>query len=290
MENSEEYLILDAADGIGYAFIQYLLKRNIAVTIGSIWDMELVNKVGGGKKFLVMTCSSFHGMDNPARKEALEEVIKICTGKNIRIIYCVNIFDTWSYGKSFVKLPIEEVLLDATVNNGTRVTTVRFASCWGPNMSDRVLEQVFQDALKKRKLWYPVNPDIPCQFVYMEDAAEVIYRLTQLENKDPWQVYNYGGITYATAKSFLYRISEVAGSPKKVGTIRKWQILVRSLVSDRMKELSNRVRYYGESSLLNNSVTESLLADFKPSPVDKAIEDTLAWYKNNFSIAKSFHS
>ena len=282
MENSQEYLILDAVDGIGYAFIQYLLKKNITVTIGHAGDTELFNKVRGGEKFLFMTSNSFHDMDNPARKEALEKVIKICTRKGIRIIYCVSIFDTWSYSKSLIKLPVEEMLLDATVHNGARVTTVRFASCWGPKMSDRVLEQVFQDALKKRKLWYPVNPDIPCQFVYTEDAAEVIYRLTQLENRDPWQVYNYGGITYATAKSFLYRISEIARSPRAVGTIRKWQILVRSLVSDRMKELRNRVRYYREGSLLDNSVTNRLLADFKPSPVDKAIEDTLAWYKNNF--------
>jgi len=48
-----------------------------------------------------------------------------------------------------------------------------------------------------------------------------------------------------------------------------------------MKELHNRVQYYRKSYLLDNAVTNSLLADFTPSPVDKAIEDTLTWYKNN---------
>ena len=260
MGNSQEYLILDSTEGIGYAFT------------------KLIDTLCVGERFQVMSYSSFC---DPDRREALEEVIRICTRRNIRIIYSVSVFDTWSYRKSPIRLPMEEMLLDATVNNGARVTIVRFPSCWGPKMSDRVLEQVFQDALKKRKLWYPVNCNIPCQFVYTEDAAEVIYRLIQLNNKDPWQVYNYGGNTYATAKSFLYRISEIARSPKAVGTIRRWQILIRSLVSDRMKELSNRVRYYREGPLIDNAVTNGLLADFKPSPVDKAIEETLSWYKNN---------
>ena len=261
MGNSQEYLILDSTEGIGYAFT------------------KLIDNLCEGKRFQVMSYSRFPDLD---RREALEELISVCTRKNIRIIYGVSIFDSWSYQKSPTGLPMEEMLLDATVNHGARVTIVRFSSCWGPNMSDRVLEKVFQNALKKRKLWYPVNTNIPCQFVYTEDAAEVIYRLTQLNKKDPWQVYNYGGNTYKTAKSFLYRISEIARSPKEVGTIRRWQILIRSLVSDRMKELSNRVRYYRESPLIDNSVTNSLLADFKPSPVDKAIEDTLSWYKNYF--------
>ena len=304
MGNSQDYLILDAAEGIEYAFIQTLLRKNIGFTIlttdtckslhsfgshstirileGRARDTELIDKACEGKKFLLMSANSFHDMDNPVRHETLQAVIKICTGRNIRIIYSTTIFDAWLYSKSLMKLPIQEMLLDATVNNGARVTIVRFSSCWGPNMSDPVLEQIFRDAVKKRKLWYPVNPDIPCQFVYTEDASEVIYRLTQLNNKDPWQVYNYGGTTYTTAKCFLNRISEMAGSPKQVGTIRKWQIRARSLVSDRMKELNNRVQYYRVCSPLDNSATNSLLADFKPSPIDKAIEDTLAWYKNNF--------
>jgi hypothetical protein len=283
MGNSQEYLILDAAKGIGYAFIQNLIKKNIAFTLleGRIENTELINEACEGKRFLFMSYDGLHDMDNPVRQETLEEVIRICTRKNIRIIYCAGVFDAWLYSKSLIRLTIEEMLLDATVNHGARVTTVRISNCWGPNMSDRVLQQIFQDAINGRKLWYPLNSDLPCQFVYAEDAAEVIYRLTQLNNTHPWQVYNYGGTTYTTAKSFLHRISEIAGSPKEVGTIREWQILVRSLVSDRMKELQNRVQHYRESYLLDNAVTNSLLADFRPSPIDKAIEDTLAWYKNN---------
>ena len=284
MVNSQEYLILDATEGVGYAFIQNLIKKNIAFTIleGLAKDTELINKVCEGKKFLFMSHDSFHEMDTPLRHETLEELIKICTRKNIRIIYCTGIFDTWLYSRSLTRLSIEEILLDAAVNNRARVTTIRFSSCWGPNMSDRVLQQIFRDAINGRRLWYPVNSDLPCQFVYTEDAAEVIYRLSQLNHKHPWQVYHYGGTTYKTAKSFLHRISEIAGSPKEIGTIRNWQILVRSLVSIRMKELNDRVQYYRKSPLLDNAIANSLLADFKPSPIDKAIEDTLAWYKNNF--------
>ena len=288
MENSQEYLILDAAKGVGHAFIQNLIKKNITVTIGRAQDKDLA-KVCEGKKFLFMSYNSFHGMDNLTRQQTLEEVVKICTTGKIRIVYCVSIFDTWSHGGSLIKSPLEEMLLDATVNNGARVTIVRFPSCWGPNMSDWVLEKVFRDASKKHKLWYPVNPDIPCQFVYIEDAAEVIYRLTRLNNKDPWQVYNYGGNTYSTARSFLYRISEIAESPKKIVKIRKWQIWAGSLVSDRIKELKNRLPFYKDSPLLDDPMTNGLLADFKPFPVDKAIEDTLAWYEKNVSIAKPFY-
>jgi|GEM_PF-3496682 len=283
MDNSEEYLILDAAKGIGYAFIQNLINKNIAFTLleDRARNMVLTDKVCEGKKFLFMSYDSFHDMDDPARQETLEMVIKTCTKKNIRIIYCARIFDDWLYSKSLIRFTIEEMLLDATVNHGARVTTVRISSCWGPNMSDRVLQQIFRDAINGRKLWYPLHSDLPCQFVYLEDAAEVIYRLTRLNNKHPWQVYNYGGATYTTAKSFLHRISGIAGYSKGVGTMRKWQIAIRSLVNDRMKELHKRMHFYRVSYLLDNTIINHLFSDFKPFPIDKAIEDTLAWYKNN---------
>lgn len=284
MENNGEYLILDAAEGVGYAFIQSLIRKKIPATLvveGQARDAGWIDKVCEGKKFLFISYESLGTMDHAIRYAALEQVIRICTKKNIAILYSVSSSDAWLYSSKQLELPIEEILLDATVNDGARVTTFRFSNCWGPKMADQMLERIFRDAVKKRKLWYPVDPDIRSQFVYTEDAAEVIYRLARAGNKNPWQVYNYGGTTYTTARSFLRRIAEIAGCPKRIGIIGKWQIRVRSKISKRMRQLNNRIRHYKEGILLDDSETSSLLTDFNPTPIDKAIENTLAWYKNN---------
>lgn len=312
MRNKSKYIIFGATDGLSYAFAMNLVRKEIPVIIltndkekvtqlfgnppalsvveGEIEGIYLLSDYFDEVRYLFINCSSLSIKDTGASLEVINTITKLCVTHGIRIIYAGSIFDTtlptangtyfldrWSQ-EVVVKLPLEDWLLDAAVNAGLRVTVIRLSNCWGPNMANHSLKKVFVAVVNRRVIRYPVSTYLPGQFVYMEDAAEVIFRLVQLNNNNPFQVYNYAGTLYKTAKEFLSLISLISGSFSKIRSLSKWMIRLLAFVDESMKDLSAKIHHYEEPNLLDDCTIKELLPDFVPTAVDKAVIKTLKWY------------
>lgn len=313
MRNKSKYIIFGATDGLSYAFAMNLVRKGIPVIIltkdkekvtrlfgdspalsvveGEIEGIYLLSDYFDEVRYLFINCSSLSIKDAAASLEVMNTITKLCATHGIRIIYAGSIFDTtlpaangtyfldrWSQ-EVVIKLPLEDWLLDAAVNAGLRVTVIRLSNCWGPNMANPGLKQVFMAAANKKAIRYPVSTYLPGQFVYIEDAAEVIFQLVRLNNNSPFQVYNYAGTLYKTAKEFLSQVSLASGSFSKIRSLSKWMIRLLAFVDRSMKELSARIHHYEEPTLLDDCTIKELLPDFVPTAVDKAVIKTLKWYE-----------
>lgn len=312
MRNKSKYIIFGATDGLSYAFAMNLVRNDIPVIIltddkervmqlfgnspvlsiveGEMEGFHLLSEYFGEVGYLFINCCSLSLKDTSTSLQIMDTVTKLCVRNGIRIIYAGSIFDTtmpavngtyfldrWSQ-EVVVKLPLEDWLLDAAVHSGLRVTVIRLSNCWGPNMANPVLNKVFVAVTRKRAIRYPVSTYLPGQFVYIEDAAEVILRLIRLNNNSAFQVYSYAGTLYKTIKEFLSQICLFSGSLSKIRPLSKWMIFLLALVDKSMKDLARKIHYYEEPNLLDDCSIKELLPDFVPTAMETAVITTLNWY------------
>ncbi|PWK29352.1 nucleoside-diphosphate-sugar epimerase [Arcicella aurantiaca] len=309
-----EILILGSTGSIGYAFTENLISKNIPVTIlvrdlekaqnlfagstsveiikGDVQDLALLKEVAKDKKVI------FHGINYPYNKWfgnmdlATEKVIEAASVNNAMIIFPANVYN---YGtlpiikedsienpcskKGALRVEIEQMLRDAAKVGKCKVLNVCLPDFWGPNVLNEGIRPVFENALKGKALPYMVRTDIPHQLVFTKDAAEMMVRLMQRGLAQPYEKHNYGGQVQPNMKSFLNRISRLANAPEKISIFPKWMFSILGLFMPMLKEVKEMLYLFDGTVILDDSKVRSIFPDFRETPLDEAILETLNWFK-----------
>jgi nucleoside-diphosphate-sugar epimerase len=316
MRITTEYLILGASAGAGFAFSLFLMQRGIPFTllvsdqrhvaavfaqkehieivVGNDGDPLVLNRATRDKKYIFL--GNGHSWLDWQKKglSLVRNLIAAAAGQQVTLIYPGAVLqfpgDKPITERSAprplsqcaaLEVKLEDMLLDAVVAEKCRVLIIRLGELYGPGLINGDLKAVFINALNKKENSYPVNIDIPRQFVYTEDATEVIFRLLQSQRHIFFGVFNYAGETYASARRFLDEIHSLAGSGAPVKALSKRKIQFLSLFGDSWKELRLKTPYYELPFLLDDSHTRKLLPDFKPTGPREAIGNTLQWFRNS---------
>lgn len=310
-----EILILGSTGSIGYAFTENLIAKNIPVTIlvrdiekaqrlfasntiveiikGDVQDLALLKEIAKDKKFI------FHGINYPYNKWfgnmdlATEKVIEAASVNNAMIIFPANVYN---YGmlpiikedsienpcskKGALRVKIEQMLRDAAQSGKCKVLNVCLPDFWGPNVLNEGIRPVFENALKGKSLPYMVRTDIPHQLVFTKDAAEIMVRLMQKGLAQPYEKYNYGGQLQPNMKSFLNRISRLANAPEKTSIFPKWIFSILGLFMPMLKEVKEMLYLFEGTVILDDSKVRNIFPDFRETPLDEAILETLNWFEN----------
>jgi nucleoside-diphosphate-sugar epimerase len=316
MRKTIEYLILGGAEGVGYAFSHCLFQKGIPFTLlanslahvpgaflesasvevveGDIGDQALLQSLAKDKRYIFLG-NDCTWQDWQTKAIAVtRNVIQAAATKQSILIYPgrVGQFDgahlitekspprpSTSYATLEVKL--EDMMLDAVIEQKCKVIIIRLPMLYGPGMSDANISAIFLNAIKKKANAYPVSPDIPRQFAYTKDVAEVIFRLLKEQRQDFFSVYNFGGQTFPSARYFMKLVHKVAGSNATISGLSKWRIKLLSIFSNSWKEMSKKMELFEQSFLLDDANTRQLLPDFKPTEPVEAISDTLQWLRHN---------
>jgi nucleoside-diphosphate-sugar epimerase len=313
---TSEYLILGATDGIGHAFSWLLMRKGIPLTMlvtnpdkvpvvfrqngrieiieGDAGEPSLLKKVAQDKKFIFLGNDTTWGGWQKQAVTYVQNIINATSGRQATLIYPGTVLQFGgdvpitertaprpSSVRAALEVKLEDMMLDAVVEEKCRVIIIRHAELYGPGVINGDISQVFINALNKKTSSYPVNLDIPRQFAYTRDLAEIIFRLLELQGRGFFSVFNYAGETYASARSFLNEVCSLAGSDAAVRVLRKERIKVLSLFRDSWKELNRKVSFYERSYLLDDTNTMKLLPDFRPTSSREAITETLQWFRDN---------
>ena len=140
------------------------------------------------------------------------------------------------------------------------------------------------NALKGKALPWLLNVDIPHQAVYTPDAAELIVRLMLREWADaeqttpPYQVWNYGGTTFQSIRSFFEQISTLTGKPLRIQVYSRFVISALGLIMPTLREVKEMVYLYENTILLEDRKVLARFPDFRPTPLNDALRETLKWF------------
>ena len=311
-----EILILGSTGSIGFAFADNLISKNIPITIlvrdiqkapnlfkgnalveivqGDVQNLELLRIISKDKNVI------FHGINYPYNKwfgnmdTATEKIIEAASLNKAMIIFPGNIYN---YGKlpliledspqnpctrkGALRVELEKMLKDATEVGKCKVLNVCLPDFWGLNVLNEGIKPVFMNALNGKALPYMLRVDIPHQMVFTKDAAEIMVRLMQKGLVKPYEKYNYGGHIHPTVKSFLNQISKLANAPEKIQIYPKWLFSVLGIFMPMMEEVKEMLYLFENSVILDDNKVRKIFPDFKETDLDKAILETLNWFKIN---------
>jgi len=311
-----EILILGSTGSIGYAFADNLISKKIPFTVlvrdtakalnlfkgnvlveiiqGNVQDLALLKSISKDKNVI------FHGINYPYNKwfgnmdTATEKVIEAASQNGAMIIFPGNVYN---YGnlplihedspqnpctrKGTLRVELEKMLYDAAYAGKCKVLNVRLPDFWGPNVLNDGIKPIFMNALNKKALPWSSKADIPHQMVFTKDAAEMMVRLMKKGVVKPYENYNYGGYIHPTLKGFLNQISRLANAPEKIQVYPKWLFSVLGIFMPVMKEVKEMLYLFENSVILDDNKVRKLFPDFKETPLNEAITETLAWFKQN---------
>ena len=310
-------LVLGATGSIGYAVTANLLARCLPVTIlvrnrakadalfpeqstltiveGDAQDAPLLNRLAANKTHI------FHGVNYPYDKwfgnmdTVTQKVIDAATANHVTIVFPGNVYNFGNATapirenslpnpitrKGQLRVEIEALLARAANDEVCHVLNVRLPDFWGPNVLNEGVKPVFMNALTGKALPWLVNVDIPHQSVYTLDAAEIIVRLMLRKPQKPYEVWNYGGTTIPSIRSWFGQISAITGKPLKTQVYSRFLIRALGLFMPVMREVKEMLYLYENTVLLDDTKVRTAFPDFQPTPMKQALSETLAWFQKH---------
>jgi nucleoside-diphosphate-sugar epimerase len=181
--------------------------------------------------------------------------------------------------RGVLEVKLEDMLLEAVVEKKCKVMILRFPELYGPGVSKTDIAAVFAAVANGKKPSYPVNVNIPRQFAYSADAAEVTFRMLKQQDKDFFSVFNYGGQTYLSVRTFIKQVQLQAGLKHGVKVLNRHKIRLWSLFSQAWREMNERAHFFEQSYLIDDCNSKKLLSDFVPTASGDAIANTLQWFR-----------
>ncbi|QKZ14440.1 NAD-dependent epimerase/dehydratase family protein [Spirosoma sp. KUDC1026] len=317
MSTTLNTLVLGATGSIGYAVTANLLARQIPVTIlvrdrakaealfpdaptltiieGDAQDATLLNELAVGKTHI------FHGINYPYDKwfgnmdTVTRKVINAAAINHATIVFPGNVYNfgntTTPIRENSTPAPISrkgqlrvelEAMLEQAAEAGTcQVLNVRLPDFWGPNVLNAGVAPIYENALKGKTVNGFVNVDIPHQLVYTKDAAEIIVRLMLHGQTKPYEVWNYGGETVPSMRSLFGRISTLVGKPLPVRVYPRLLFQVFGIFSPLMREVNEMLYLWGGTVVLDDTKVRTTFPDFRETPLDTALTETLTWFAEN---------
>ncbi|NOX87071.1 MAG: NAD-dependent epimerase/dehydratase family protein [Chlorobi bacterium] len=313
---NSKYLILGATGSIGYAFTHTLLNEKVQATLlvrnrekaeklfgkndlleieeGDVTDLEKLKTVSKDKQFI------FHGINYPYNlwegnmEKATQNVIEAASQNKATIVFPGNIYEFGNVmeiteemvpdpetKKGKIRLELFNMLKQAAEDGKCKVIFVRLPDFFGPNVTNGLIKPVFGNAAKKKAVNWLVSANVPHQFVFTPDAARVMYLLSKKENLPAFVNYNFSGYEVSSIKELAKTISKLTGGPAKVSVIPKWLINILALFNPIIKELKENFYQFENNVRLNDDKLKKDLPDFKPTPIEEAIRETVEWFRNN---------
>ena len=273
-------------------------EPTLTILEGDVQNADLLNQVAADKDYI------FHGINYPYHQwfgnmdTATQKVIDAAKRSGATLVFPGNVYN---FGNT--KEPIREdsrpnpctrkgqlrvdieAMLERAANAGfVNVINVRLPDFWGPNVLNEGIKPIFENALTGKAIPWILNADIPHQSVYTKDAAEIIARLmlhewTDTARKTPtYQVWNYGGTTLPSMRSWFEQITALTGKPLKTQLYSRFIISTLGLFMPTLREVKEMLYLYENTILLDDRNVLNLFPDFRPAPMKHALTETLTWF------------
>ena len=265
---------------------------NLTIEAGDAEDLPRLLEVSRGHHII------FHGISYPyhqwagTQERMTQHVIEAASQEQALLVFPGNIYN---FGlttpiredsrpapitkKGAIRVRQEKLLAEAARAGRCRVLNVRMPDFWGPTVMNAGTIPIFEGALTGKTMPWPVTADLPHQFVYTPDAAEIIVRLLEAGPREAYEVVHYAGQTAPSVRAFFTRISQLAGQPTaQVRVFPRWGFAVLAPFMPMMRAMNEMLYLYDHSILLDDSALRRRFPQWRETPLDEAITTTLRWF------------
>ena len=222
----------------------------------------------------------------------MNNLIEGAANANAKLIYADNLY---AYGKSDAPLTEEtpyratgpkgklraqlaNALLDAQRAGKVRAAIGRASDFYGRNANAIAGDLVIHPILAGKKAMWIGSFDMPHSLSFLPDFARGLITLTE-RDEALGQVWHVPTAEPLTGRHYLQMLFEQAGLPPKFGvysrTVMRLAALFNPMVREALEEL-----YQFESPFVVDGSKFARAFGFTPTPHREAIQQTIAWYRN----------
>lgn len=180
-------------------------------------------------------------------------------------------------------MALENNLHRHAYENKLPVTIIRTGHPFGPNVKDTLTFDSFHDAFHTKKFLWIYRDDLPFQYCYTGDIAQLAEVATDNPSDDFVTTLHLAGYYYDSALDFGHDIVRQAHNDKneyaRQRLVGGWTLSLISLAKPDAKRGIDIRRSFETSFLLDDSATLTSYPTFSPTPKEEAIRATLEWHR-----------
>ena len=174
-----------------------------------------------------------------------------------------------------------EISLRATVGDGVQVLVLRANDFFGPTVRNPLVDRMFGSAARGRPITVLGDVDVAHQWAYLPDVARVGAMLLERRSQlDDFDVFHFAGYVAEPQRAFLERIATLAGHPGlAILPAPWWLIRLRGWFDPVAREVLELRYLWDNAVILDGARLARALPEFIATPIDEAINTTLASYR-----------
>ncbi len=312
----KKYLVLGATGAMGYAFACELLRQGVVtdilvrdrgkaerlfqhnpllnIHVGDVHNAGTLEDIAAGMDVI------FHGINFPYQhwhtlmKPVTERIILAARQNGSAILFPGNIYAFGNIDepirentlpnpitrKGRLRLEVENMLKEATIDGKCSVINLRLPDFWGPNVTNGLIKPLFGNAAMGKTMIWMVRGDVAHQFAYTPDAARLFYLLAAETDLPPYFAMHYGGQVVPSIRSLAKELSAEAGSPEKLKIFSKTALKILGLFVPVVRELNENIYQFEHCIILDDSKIRSKYPEFEETRFHDALAETISWYRS----------
>jgi nucleoside-diphosphate-sugar epimerase len=182
--------------------------------------------------------------------------------------------------KGRLRAEMHERLMRAHEAGQVRVTAARPSDYFGPRTVASAGDyRVFGPAMAGKTARVLGNPNVPHTYTYTADVGTALAALG-IDDRADGQVWHVPSPPPITAAEFVSRIAAAAGTTAKTAAIPKAMLRMIGLFNKPAGELVEMLYEFEQPFRMDSSKFETTFG-IAATPLDEAIEATVAWYRDN---------
>jgi nucleoside-diphosphate-sugar epimerase len=314
---AERILVLGATGGFGRAMVHELVRRRLPVraqglsasrleqALGKLEGVEQVTadalqeaqvlSAAEGCAVIVHAVNLPYARWMPDMQTITANVVRTARNHRATILFPGNVY---GFGrqtgrplpegtemqpdtrKGAFRIQLEELLKSATSEGEARVIVVRAGDFFGPSVRNGLVDRIFGRARAGKPIQALGRLDVPHEWAYVPDVARLGAELLAIrERLAPFEVVHFAGHVARAQREFFRRVARAAGRPDlPVRTLPWWLLRGLGLADSQLRELIELRYLFDDAVLLDDPRRRELLPDFEPTPIESAIQETLASY------------
>ncbi len=180
--------------------------------------------------------------------------------------------------KGAVRAQMARDLLDAHERGEVRAVIGRASDFFGPHVRVSAMgDRVFPAALAGKAAQVIGDPDQLHSYSYAPDVGRALVLLAASAEAHG-QAWHIPSAETLTTRHFIERVFKATGHPPKVTTAPKLLLRVLGLFNPDVREVLEMTYQFEEPFIINGSKLERSFG-FETTPLEDAIRDTVAWYR-----------
>lgn len=316
-EDSENlHVVFGATGAYGYAIVRKLLEKdrrvraivrnrnkalklfpkNVEIVTADILDKEQVVKACNNAS-VIYVGNNFPYKDWTSNfMKSVVNILKGADGWNPILVFPGNVYGYGEFQytpvneshplnaksrKGILRNEIEVLLLEYHRKGKIRAVIPRFVDFYGPNVTNDLYGAMFRNAIKCKPAIWPVDIDMPHNFIYIDDAAEATLLL--VEDPDSFgKIFHVSG-PVTSARKFIDEIYHVLKSPSKIRVLSKPLIRLLSPFNSNIREIVELLYEYEKPYIIDDSRFKDRYPSYRHTPYEVGIKKTLNWFSEHIT-------